>query len=475
MNLTVFGDNFGILNNYRLIDHFKSHFSKNLKLAYPVMLSHLGQMLVHTADNIMVGRIGKEPLAGASFANSIFVIFLIFGIGLSYAITPQTAQADGKRDTVKLAQVLKHGITISGLSGIVLFAAIFFNINHLKYFNQPEEVYLLAQPYLRIIAFSIIPFMVFQAFRQFAEGLGYTKQAMYITLLANFINIVLNYILIFGKLGFDPMGLNGAGIATLISRIIMAVLMASFVYFDGRFKPYWHHFRNKILEVSMVKKFMNLGLPMALQLIFEVSTFSLAAIMMGWLGTEELAAHQITISLASITYMAAMGIAAATTIRVGNQLGRRDIKTLREAAFTSFIMAIIFMSFAAIIFIFGRNFLPILFIDDMEVRNLAGVLLIVAGLFQISDGIQAIGLGSLRGLSDVKVPTIITLIAYWLVGLPVGYILGFTFELGAVGIWIGLLFGLSMAAVLLFRRFNRKTKKMLSNTVLPLDSSVSHP
>ena len=200
---------------------------------------------------------------------------------------------------------------------------------------------------------------------------------------------------------------------------------------------------------------------MAFQLIFEVSTFSVAAIMIGWIGTVELAAHQIAISLASASYMSALGIAAAATIRVGNQLGKKDFKTMRNAAMTCFVMSIAFMAITALIFVIGRNYLPMLYIDDPDVISQAAVLLVVAALFQLSDGIQVVGLGALRGMSDVKIPTIITLIAYWLIGLPLGYFLGFSMDLGAMGVWYGLFAGLSIAAVLLFIRFNRLSNRLI--------------
>jgi multidrug resistance protein, MATE family len=444
-----------------LITDFKKHFRINLRLAYPVMLSHLGQMSVQVADNMMVGRIGKEPLAASSFANSIFVVLLVMGLGMSFAITPQTAQADGENDTPKLTAILKHGILVNGLFGLLLSMVLFFGDEVMWYFSQPEIVVQLAIPYLKVIALSLIPFMVFQAFRQFAEGLGFTKQAMYITIVANLLNVFLNYIFIFGKLGFEPMGLFGAGLATLISRIVMAILMAAFVYLNHRFAVYWKEFTFGNFSLDLVIKNLKLGIPMAFQLIFEVTTFSIAAIMIGWLGTVPLAAHQIAINMASISYMVALGISTAAMIRVGNQLGKKDYHTMRNAVMTSFIMAIGLMSVAALAFIFGRNFLPTLYIEDPEVIKQASVLLIVAGLFQLSDGVQVIGLGALRGMSDVKTPTIITLIAYWAIGLPLGYVLGFTFGLDALGVWYGLLAGLSIAAVLLFIRFNTQSKKLL--------------
>lgn len=448
-----------------MITDFKNHFRKNLSLAYPVMLSHLGQVTVQVADNMMVGRLGKEPLAGASFANSIFVIFLVMGIGMSYAITPMTAQADGEKDIPKLTEILKHGFLVNVIYGLLLTAILFSSTEILWLFNQPEIVVTLAIPYLGIIAISIIPFMAYQAFRQFAEGLGYTKQSMYITITGNIINIILNYIFIFGKLGFEPLGLYGAGLATMVSRVIMALMMVSFVYLNKRFARYWEFLKFGNISWILIKENLKLGFPMSFQFIFEVSTFSLAAIMIGWLGTGPLAAHQIAINMASITYMIALGISSAATIRVGNQLGQKDYKTLRNAALTSYIMAISFMSVTGIIFILARNSLPLLYINDAEVIAQAAVLLIVAGLFQLSDGIQVIGLGALRGMSDVKVPTLITLIAYWLIGLPLGYLFGFILDQGALGVWYGLLAGLSIAAVLLFLRFNKLSRNLIIEAV----------
>lgn len=425
------------------------------------MFSQLGQVTVHVADSMMVGRLGKEPLAGASFANSIFVIFLIMGIGMSYAITPQTARADGEKNIPKLTEILKHGLLVNTIFGLLLTSIIMIGQDWLWHLNQPETVVELALPYLKIIAISLIPFMVYQAFRQFAEGLGYTKQAMYITVSANVLNIVLNYIFIFGKLGFEPMGLYGAGLATLISRIMMATFMISFVYFNHRFAQYWKEFTYGNFTIKLIKENLRLGIPMAFQLIFEVTTFSVAAIMIGWMGAAPLAAHQIAINLASVTYMVALGIAAAATIRVGNQLGQKNYKTMRNAALTCYIMAMVFMSFTAVVFIVGKNFLPTLYIHDAQVIQQAAVLLIVAGLFQLSDGIQVIGLGALRGMSDVRIPAAITLVAYWLIGLPLGYLLGFTLNQGAMGVWYGLLAGLTISAILLFIRFNNESKKLI--------------
>jgi multidrug resistance protein, MATE family len=439
----------------------KRHFKANISLAYPVMLSQLGHILVGVADSIMVGQLGAEPLAAASLANSIFSMVLTFGIGISYAITPFVAKYDGENNLEKSSEVLRTGFWINAIAGVALFIIVTGSSFVLHYLNQPADVVDLAIPYLGIITFSLVPFMFFQSFKQFAEGLSLTKVAMAITVGANLINIGLNYILIFGKMGFEPMGLNGAGIATLLSRVMMALGMFYYIAKSKKLAKYKIRLNIKGVTKKLVNQLLKIGLPTGVQFIFEVGAFSFAAIMMGWMGAETLAAHQIAINLAAVSYMTATGISAAATVRVGNQLGKNDIPTLRMAGFTSFAMGIAFMTITCIIFITGNFFLPSLYIDDMEVINIAASLLIIAGFFQISDGIQVVGLGALRGLGDVKVPTVITLIAYWVLGLPVGYLLCFQFGLGPEGIWYGLLIGLSVAAVLLFTRFNYISRKLL--------------
>lgn len=428
------------------------------------MVSQLGHVMVGVADSAMVGHLGAEPLAAAALGNVIFHLMMTFGIGISYAITPLVAAADGEGNNTMIGKVLRHGTIINITSSIIIVSIVVFGGGVLFHLDQPQDVVIMSIPYLNIITLSIIPLMVFQTYRQFAEGLSFTKHAMFITLGANILNVVLNYILIFGKLGFQPLGLNGAGYATLISRIVMAALMFSFVFFWPHFKAYRNEgFRIGHYTRSLFRRMLRIGLPAGFQFVFEVSAFGFAAIMVGWFGAKALAAHQIAINLAAISYMMATGLSAAATIRVGNQLGRNDIPVLRTAGFTIFFMTVIFMSIWAVIFISGRNFLPTLYIDDQSVIQIAASLLVVAGFFQISDGVQVVGLGALRGLADVKIPTLVTFLAYWIFALPLGYLLGFTFDFGVIGIWIGLLAGLSISGILLFTRFHHLTKKMLHN------------
>jgi MATE family multidrug resistance protein len=284
---------------------------------------------------------------------------------------------------------------------------------------------------------------------------------MVITLIANLVNAFTNWVLIYGNLGFPALGLDGAGWATFASRVFMAIALLAFVMRNKFFKQYDVSFHFKSINFVVIKRILSIGLPSGFQYFFEVGAFSTAVIMVGWLGTTQLAAHQIAINLASISFMAVLGISAAGSIRVGNAVGKQDISETRKAGFTAIISGALIMAFSGTIFIIFRNYLPTLYVDDKSVITIASSLLIIAALFQLSDGTQAVGIGILRGLTDVKIPTAITFIAYWLVGLPVGYLLGFTLELGVQGVWYGLLFGLTTSGILLTLRFNAKSKQLV--------------
>ncbi len=422
------------------------------------MLSQLGHILVGVADSIMVGELGTQPLAAVSLANSLFSLVLMFGIGLSIAITPLVAAADGEQNTRQIARIFQHGAVINVIASFIFCGLVMISGRLLPLMNQPEQVVELTPPYLNLLAFSLIPFMIFQTFRQFAEGLSFTRTAMLITLSANGVNIGLNYLLIYGHFGFPELGLNGAGVATLVSRIIMAAVMAAYV-----FRAKWFPATAKLasqLRPALIIRMLKIGIPTGLQYIFEVGAFSFASIMMGWLGATALAAHQIALNLSAVSYMVATGLAAAATVRVGNQLGLKDFPNLRRVGFSAILMSLVLMSVSAVAFITLNHWLPSLYIDELPVIELAGSLLIIAAFFQLSDGCQAVALGTLRGVADVKIPTIITLIAYWVIGLPTGY--GFAFGLGwgPQGIWIGLLLSLTIAAILLTLRFQRISRRL---------------
>ncbi|GAB5557625.1 MAG: MATE family efflux transporter [Schleiferiaceae bacterium] len=439
----------------------REHYKKNFALAYPVMLGSLGHIMVGVADSAMVGQLGALPLAAVSLSNSLFVVPLVFSMGVAFGMTPMVANADGEGNIKKSARYLKNGLVVNMISSILMFGAIYVLSLFISEMGQDPEVVDLSLPYLQVISLSIIPLMFFLTYKQFAEGLSDTKAAMRVSIAANFLNVGLNYVLIFGVWGFPEMGLMGAGYSTLISRILMAIAM--YFYFSGKkhFRPYRELFGEvKILWKSAVE-LLTIGVPTALQYIFEVSAFAFAAIMIGWISPLDLAAHQIAISLASISYMLASGMSAAASIRVGNQLGQKDYKTLREATQTLTHMVIVFMAITGVIFLVGRHALPALYTDDAQVLAIAANLLIITTFFQLSDGVQVVALGGLRGLSDVKAPTYITFACYWLLAVPLAALLGFYFEMGVVGIWVGLAAGLTFAAIFLYLRMNQKTKSLL--------------
>jgi len=406
--------------------------------------------------------LGPTELAASSFANNFMAVFMMFGIGVTYGITPMVAQADGKKDHGKLTRLLRHGIILSILAGLFLALLMFALSALFPFMKQPEEVIRLGKPYFFIIASSLLPLIIFQGFRQFAEGMSVTKPTMFITILANGLNVLLNYLLIYGKLGFPELGLNGAGWATLVSRIVMAFGMMWFVRNYSRFKAYRSGFSLKHFKADFFMPMLKIGIPTGGQFVFEVGAFAMAAIMMGWLGTIPLAAHQIAISLVSLSYMMASGISAASTVRVGNQLGKEDYPNLKRAGNTSYFMVLIFMALCSAIYILFNGFFPTIYVDEKEVIGIASSLIIIAGLFQLSDGVQVVGLGCLRGMSDVKVPTIITLVAYWGLAIPTSYLFGFVLDFGPQGIWYGLLTGLTVAAITLYIRFNKLSNKKIS-------------
>jgi len=274
------------------------------------MMSQLGHVMVGVADNVMVGKLGAVPLAAASLANVFFHLLLSVGIGISYGITPFIAHADGENDTSKSGSILKNGLFINVIVGIAIVILVISISPLLTKINQPMDVAEMAIPYLQLITFSLFPLMIFQTFRQFAEGLSLTKQAMWVVVFMNILNIILNYIFIFGKLGVAPMGLIGAGVATLISRVAMAFFMWGYVFFWPRFKDYWSGFREAIISKIDLTKILKVGVGAGAQFLFEVGAFGFAAIMIGWMGTNQLAAHQIAINLASISYMMASRYAA---------------------------------------------------------------------------------------------------------------------------------------------------------------------
>ncbi len=439
----------------------KEHYKTNMRIALPVMIGQLGHTMVSVADSIMVGQLGTVELAAVALANSLFAIFMVFGIGITSGITPLVAKADGMKSNHLQGVLLRHGFWINLIASIALFGVISLLTPALYLLDQDPGVVPMAQPYLIILSASVIPLMMFSTFKQFAEGLSDTKTAMIVIVGCNLLNVLLNYIFIFGKLGMEPMGLIGAGWATLISRVLMVVAMWVYVRRANRFKQYQLRIRFTRFRKRVAMRLLQVGVPSGLQYIFEVSAFSLAAIFAGMISATALAAHQIAINIASVSYMAVTGLGAAATVRIGNQAGMRDLPNLKLAASTIFKMGVIWMSLAGIVILIFKDQLAGFYSDDPAVLALAGKMLIVVVIFQLSDGIQAVGLGALRGFTDVKIPTYITFTAYWLFTLPAAFFLSQYTSLGAMGIWYALAAGLTVSAILLVSRFRRLLTKFV--------------
>ncbi|WP_350292311.1 MATE family efflux transporter [uncultured Croceitalea sp.] len=456
-----------------MFQQYTKEFSYNLKLAYPVILGMLGHTFVAFADNIMVGQLGTAELAAVSLGNSFVFIAMSLGIGFSTAITPLVAEADGAGNKADGKSALKHGLVLCTFLGLSLFGIILLCKPLMYTMQQPAEVVELAIPYLELVAFSLVPLIIFQSFKQFSEGLSQTKYPMYATILANVVNIVLNYLLIFGSFGFPKMGIVGAAIGTLVSRIIMVGFIWFLLKKKKKFYDYVTGFNFRKIEKRVMHKIISLGFPSALQMFFEVAIFTAAIWLSGVLGKNAQAANQIALNLSSMTFMVGMGLGVAAMVRVGNQKGLKNFKALRRIGISIFLLTFLLEIVFAAIFLLGRNWLPTIYldvddianqIDNAEVIILAAKLLLVAAIFQISDGIQVVVLGALRGLQDVKIPTLITFIAYWLIGFPVSYYLGLFTEYKSTGIWIGLLLGLTASAVMLYLRFNYLTKRLILNS-----------
>ncbi|MEW7292622.1 MATE family efflux transporter [Aquimarina sp. 2304DJ70-9] len=454
-----------------MLDQYTKEFRYNLKLAAPVMMGMLGHTLVALVDNIMVGQLGTAELAAVSLGNSFMFIAMSLGIGFSTAITPLVAEADAENNFKNGKSAFKHGLFLCTTLGIVLFLMILLAKPLMYLMKQPEEVVELAIPYLDLVAFSLIPLIVFQALKQFSDGLSMTKYPMYATLIANVINVVLNYLLIFGKFGFPEMGIVGAAIGTLASRFVMVIFLWILLNKKEKSNGYVTQIKFFVLESKMIKKILELGFPSSLQMFFEVAIFTAAIWLSGILGKNPQAANQIALNLSSMTFMVAMGLSVAAMVRVGNQKGLQKFKDLRRIAISIFLLSFLIATVFAIIFILCNQMLPMIYLDvndatnladNTEVISIAAKLLIIAALFQISDAIQVTVLGALRGLQDVKIPTVITFVAYWVVGFPISYYLGLFTEYESSGIWIGLLAGLTTSALLLYFRFNKLTNRLIN-------------
>jgi multidrug resistance protein, MATE family len=436
----------------------RAHIKETVSLALPISFGQLGHIMMGVVDSMMVGVIGAIPLAASSLVNGLFFLIMVIGIGVSMAATPLISMNKGAGKNKECGDVFSNSVVVNISFSVILMGASYSLSYLIPLINEPPEVVKEAIPFLRALSFSVIPFMVFQSYRQFLEGLSIPNPPMVIALLANILNALLNWIFIYGKLGFPSMGLYGSGISTTVSRWIMAIALVVFVHNYKRIRIYHPYVHLKFTNWALVKRLFSIGLPSGFQYFLEVAAFSFAAVMLGWMGSRQLAAHQIAINLASVSYMIILGIGYAGSIRVGQFVGEKNWINVRDAGFAAHAISFLFMLCSGILFIVFREQLASMYVKDKTVIEIASQLLIVAALFQIFDGMQATGVGILRGLTDVKIPLLVSLFTYWIIGIPVAALLGFYFNMGAFGVWLGLLLSLALLGISMVIRFHLKTK-----------------
>lgn len=436
---------------------------RTVALAVPMMVGQVGQMMMGLADTVMVGRLGVTPLAAAAFANSIMNVLLVLGIGLTAAVSVMAAQAHGAGNAREAGEVTRHGLFIglaAGL-GISLLCVGWVAAGGLRHAGQAPEVAAVARNFFLLLGASMIPALGWQVLKQFCEALSHAWVPMLIMAGAVAFNVALNWVLIYGHFGAPALGLTGAGVGTLCARCAMVIALAIFAWRTGPLRaalpagwPEWA----APLRWARLRSQLAFGAPVAAQLVLEVGAFASAAVMMGWWSARALAAHQIAITCSAVTFMFPLGLGLAVCVRLGQAVGANSARrTVRVIGFSGIGLAALMMGLSALTFLLLRFQIARLFVDDRGVVALAAELLAVAGVFQIADGVQVVGMSALRGLSDVKAPVLIALASYWLVALPTGYIAGFGFGFGPRGIWIGLAAGLGFAAVCLSLRFHRRT------------------
>ena len=437
------------------------YYRRNLRLAFPVMLTQLGAALVGLFDSIMVGHYGTADLAAVSFSNALFFTVMVFAMGALMAVTPLVGYAVGAGESKEhISGLLANGMIFTLLVTILALVLLVPCIPLLHRFGQEEDVVLAARPYFTLIVLSIVPFLFFCLCKQFLEGLGNTTVAMVITVACNLLNILLNYVFIFGHWGIRPMGAEGAGLATLIARTLTAVCFVVVILMRRDWRLYLTLIQRRMFRWQEIRQFIRIGVPIGFQSFVEAFLFTASFVIIGWISKESLAAHHIANQMADMTFMLAMGIGSATTIRVSHQLGKGDLPAVRMASRASVHLCLMMNTIGALVMITLRNYLPYVFTSDPEVISIAGTLILIAGLLQYADGLQCIGGAMLRGIQDVRVPMRIAYIAYLVVALPLGIVLTFPMGLGAKGMWIAFVIGLAIPAVCFHIRFQRQMGRL---------------
>lgn len=434
--------------------------SKTIKLALPIIIGELAQMALHIIDTAMVGAISYKQLAAAALVVNAMNIPFVLGIGMTISVSQMVSMAHGRRDGQLVSHYFFNGFILCAITAIIISLSLVFGKNILQHLGQDPEVVVLALPFMQLMGLSIIPMLLFMTLKQFTDGLEFTKTAMLISLAGMPVNILLNWLLIYGNWGFPRLELIGAGYSTLITRSIMFIILGLIILKHATFRKYIAVSRSQWkLRKKTLNELLHIGIPSSLQIGMEAGAFAVSGIMIGTISAVAQASHQIALSCASFTFMVSMGLAQAGSIRVSNAFGRSDWPRISTIGKSTLVVALLYGIFCAIGFSLFRHQLPTLFNKNESVLQLAGLLLLFAAVFQISDSTQAISAGLLRGIKDVKFPTLLIAIAYWVIGLPLGYLMAFHFKMGASGIWLGLITGLTLASVFLISRFLKMSKK----------------
>lgn len=439
----------------------KQHYKETINLAWPLILTQVGHIITGMVDTIFLGQIGVAEQAAGIFANNIFVLLLVFCIGLSYATTPLVTVANEKNDLTQKAALFKNSLFLNVCTAFVLFLILFFSAPLLQYLQQPADVVALAIPFYEVLIFSLLPLSLFFVCKQYCEGLSNTRAALIISITGNVLNIALNYLLINGYCGLPKMGYLGAAWATFIARCFMGVSFLYLVYKTPALNAIFSVYKKVKVNFEHVGELAKIGFNSAMQFTFEVAAFVVAGLMAGSFGKEQIDAHGVSLHLAAFTYMFGSGIGSAATIRVGIYKAQNNWQEVKNAGLAAIRLVLLAMGFCGLIFLALSNYLPLIFSSEKAVVELASQLLFIAALFQLFDGLQVTVIGILRGLEDVKISTYVTFIGYWIITLGVCYLLAFLLKLEVIGIWIGLLIGLLFVGIVLFFRFRFLYKKNL--------------
>jgi MATE family multidrug resistance protein len=428
---------------------------RTLQLAIPVVLTQLGGIAMGIADTIMVGRLGPEPLSAVALGNSLSFTVLVVCMGAMLALDPMVSQAFGAGRHADCGKAMDHGFVLSTLLALPTMLLLGMALPILKLLRQSDELASMAASYIYGILPGVLPFLLFSVMRQFLQGVARPRPAMTIVILANVLNIFANWILIYGNLGAPALGATGAAWATTLVRSIMCIGLLFWMLRQADLQVFAFRLWPRPIEVPLLARMARLGFPVGLQFGLEVGVFASASVMMGWLGTLQLAGHQTALNICSTSFMIPMGFSSTAAVRVGHALGRDDVPGARRAAFLAYGLGCIFMATAALSFFFAPEIFVGVYTDDPELMEMGVALLTIGAIFQMSDGTQTIAIGALRGAADTRASMFVAFVAYWLVGLPLGWALAFPGGMGASGLWWGLTAGLTLVAITLGLRFLR--------------------